>query len=565
MSYWHAAISLIRKLLTALLSAIMRLEGELRAGLRVMFTLVFSALLFAARILLRVLLRGARALGARLASSPRLPTGLRSRLVAFQTHSFARDGERLALWWGDWRHEHLHLRWARRWWDTLTSRYGKRQMQRVAIVTLLFVTVLGGSLSVFGTLYILPSLGQSASSGKPNHPDPNARAKTVPPNDLKPVLPPPANTKTPPAQKLLHTQPPAMQPGTLALSPTAAAQFLGSDGLLEVDVPSGAVTADDVAAPGGAHSLRISQIAPASGSIAGGSGLISFGMYLVQVVDARGYLSTHGLRQPATFKLHVAENSKPNSALDLVHAFVTQNGSLPEGVTGAPAAPSSSSSSTPSAARASASGQRPSAMGAAVAGIATGGTIKLGAMRSLTPTVDTTHGVLTLPLTLGNPSTSITWNTYAPVASFGNPDPFNVELSSGSLTGSFPVDLPPAPGGTLPPVTLAYNSAEVSEGHNVQASAPWVGEGWHLNLGAVTWTEKNTAKPGDPTKWQNQWEISDPYGMGSELIPNDFGMSTFYDDSPYSYCVVVNNNCTYPGWPKATWRTADGAYTKIVS
>ncbi len=565
MSYWRRAATRITTLIRALARTLARgigwTEARLRAGLRLLGALVFSALL----LLARLLLRGLRALAARLVASPRTPAQLRQGLVAFQAHDFARDAERLALWWGDWRHEHLHLRRPRRWWDTLTNRYGKRQMQRAAIVTLLLVTVLCGPLSVFATLHILPSLGQSASAGQPNHPDPNARAKTVPPNDLKPVLPPPANTKAPPAQKLLHTQPPAMQPGKLALSPTASAQFLGSDGLLEVDVPAGAVTPADVTAAGGALSLQISQIAPASGSIAGGSGLITFGMYLVQVVDAHGYLSAHGLRQPATFKLHITENSKPNSALDLVHTFVIQDGSLPEGVTGAPTASAPSSTSTPSGAQASSGGSRPSALGASAAGISTGSAIKLGAMRSLTPTVDTTHGILTVPLTLGNPSTSVTWNTHAAIAAFGAPDPFNVELSSGSLTGSFPIALPPAPGGILPPVLLSYDSAEVSERHNVQASAPWVGEGWHLALGAVTWTEENVAKPGDPSKWQSRWQISDPFGMGSELIPSDFGMSTFYDDTPYSYCVVVNNNCTYPGWPKSTWRTADGQYTKIVS
>lgn len=50
------------------------------------------------------------------------------------------------------------------------------------------------------------------------------------------------------------------------------------------------------------------------------------------------------------------------------------------------------------------------------------------------------------------------------------------------------------------------------------------------------------------------------------MIPDDFRISTYYDDTPYNYCVLDGSgNCTYPGWPKTTWRTSDGIYVKIVS
>jgi len=574
MSHWRTTIARVGALLhqlartgRLLLPGVMWIEARLRASLRRAAALLISALL----VLWLLLWRTVRALAARLATSPRTPAWLRQPLVAFQAHDFERDAERLALWWGDWRHEALRavITPLRRAWLALTSRYGKRQLQRATIVVILLLTVLCGPLSLLSSLGIFPTFGQN-SQGTPHHPDPQFGTKSVPPR-IKTPAPPPPNTPVPPVQKLTRKLPMPMKPGKLALSPTAPAQFLGSDGLLEVDVPAGAVTAADVAAAGGALSLQISQIAPASGSIAGGSGLITFGMYLVQVVDAHGYLSAHGLRQPATFKLHIAEKSKPHSALDLVHTFVIQNGSLPEGVTGAPAAPAASSASTPSGAAASSggpSGPRSSALGAPVAGVSAGGAVRLGALRSLSPTVDTTHGILTVPLTLGDPSTSMSWNTHSPVASFGNPDPFNVDLSGGGLTGSYPIELPPAPGGTLPPVQLSYGSAGVNENHGPQASAPWVGEGWNLSLGSVSWSEHNVTANCAPTcgnTWQSSWQISDPYGTGSELIPDDFRMSTYWDDTPYDYCIVSGGVCTYPGWPKTAWRTADGTYTKIVS
>ncbi len=192
--------------------------------------------------------------------------------------------------------------------------------------------------------------------------------------------------------------------------------------------------------------------------------------------------------------------------------------------------------------------------------------MRMGALSSVTPSVETSTNSLVTPLSLITPSTTLTFNTHSPVAAFGSPDPFTTSLSSGSLVGSLPISLPPAPGGTLPPVQLSYNSAEVSERHNVQASASWVGEGWSLGLGAVTWSEHNVLPtgPGSPN-WESSWQISDPYGTGSEIIPADFQMSTYYDDTIYSYCVMSGGVCTYPGWPKATWRTADGQYTKIVS
>jgi hypothetical protein len=113
-----------------------------------------------------------------------------------------------------------------------------------------------------------------------------------------------------------------MQPGALTLTPGKAAQFVGSDGRLEVDVPATAVSATDLSQAGGALTLQITQIAPASGGNAGGWGLISFGTYLLQLVDAQGQPVPHGFRVPITLKWHYQPQE---SALDLAHAFAVFN------------------------------------------------------------------------------------------------------------------------------------------------------------------------------------------------------------------------------------------------
>lgn len=72
--------------------------------------------------------------------------------------------------------------------------------------------------------------------------------------------------------RLTHSAPPSMQRGELALNPNRPMRFVGSDGRLQIDVPSGAINAADVASAGGRLSLVVRQIAPASGATAGGSG-----------------------------------------------------------------------------------------------------------------------------------------------------------------------------------------------------------------------------------------------------------------------------------------------------
>jgi len=215
---------------------------------------------------------------------------------------------------------------------TLKQRGWRSQLRRWATALCLAIMLIGGSDGLLpaglGIVFAAPppSPRPPAVQGTPYRADPHARASsTTRPAPQAPAPSGAATSALPPVHNA-RLRPMSMAPGSLTLKPGAAATFTGSDGMLEVSVPANAVTATDVAAAGGGLSLRITQIAPSSGSNAGGSGLISFGTYLVQVVDAHGVLARQGLRAPATVRFHPAV-AKGRSALDLSQAFVVLNGS----------------------------------------------------------------------------------------------------------------------------------------------------------------------------------------------------------------------------------------------
>lgn len=311
--------------------------------------------------------------------------------------------------------------------------------------------ILGPLAQNAGTLFPTAAahgLSASTAQTKPRPFDPHANATSVhhqPPHTLPTVK---RATDTP--APMSPTTGITMPQGLLPLHPDAAATFLGQDKRFEVDAPAGAITPADQAAAGGALQLAIRQVAPASGSSAGGSGLVSFGGYLVQVVDGNGVLVNQGLRKPITLKMHLPTAA---SALDLGHAFVVFNSSPPVGVSSVP-----TSANTPD-----------TRSGATVSDTLPG----LGPYSSQSAAWDPAQRALTTTYTMSGPSTLMSFDTDSPVATFGHPDPFNVDLNAGGLTTSIPLDVPSGPGGLTPPVALSYSSAGVSEQHNIQAAAGW--------------------------------------------------------------------------------------------
>lgn len=310
--------------------------------------------------------------------------------------------------------------------------------------------------------------------------------------------------------------------------------FTGSDNRLTLQIPPGAVTPQDLKDAGGTISAKVTQIAPASGSNAGGSGELSLGTYLVQLVDARGNLLSHGLRKPVTARYHM---QKGEQSLYLDHAYVTINGSLSEGVTKLQGVVS------PTAGKTLAS--------------------TLGALQSTSTHLDTSTKTLTATVPLATPSSSMSWDSDSPIATFGKPNPTSVNISTGSLSYDEPLSIPDGPGGLTPPVHLTYSSEGVNEQHNVSAAAGWVGEGWNLSLGEISWSEQNVWECSTCTAtWNNSWQLSDAFGTSSALIPPNVTTSTYYDDTPNNYCATGN----LPATPcPILWHTATESHDKIYA
>lgn len=518
--------------------AIGHCETVLRALLHATAVFVGAALGFLLRSVAQVVYWLGTRLAARLAYVAWLPAALRASLDRLAARRFDRDRQRLALWWQDWRHEAQRAIATpfRRAGIALTGRASKRQLQRIALVGILILTVVCGPLSLLGALGVLPIFGQSGP-GQPHHVDPSTGTHSI--IHLPPAPKAPQSKPLAARPPMAHGFPPHMQPGLLPLDPAKDAQFNGSDGRLEVDVPAGAVSADDVkAAPGNQIALRLTEIAPPSGSNAGGSGIVSFGTYLAELVDGKGRLLSHGLRKNATIKLHYGPDEQ---AFNLDRAFIVFNGAHPKSVTGL--GPSATQGVTHDRTNHLLLAHLPA--DPALAG---------NASTDASASVKTGGAALTLPGGFAKAQSSqkaaqtnankwgFSFNTDAPVAKYGGPDPLNVDLTSGSLTDGIQLDVPPGPAQAMPNITLSYNSGTASEQHSPQAAAGWMGEGWNATLGQISWAERDLSVDCKTcgSTWRNVWYLNDPFGTSTELIPPVTNVSTNYDDTPYYYCATGN-------------------------
>ena len=160
--------------------------------------------------------------------------------------------------------------------------------------------------------------------------------------------------------------------------------------------------------------------------------------------------------------------------------------------------------------------------------------------------------VQTVPTAQVFPETVVSFNTYAPVAVFGGPNPLETNMNVGALTQGIQIAVPPGPAGTLPNLTLAYNSSAVNDQHSAQTTAGWVGEGWNMSLGSISWSEHNVFSNTTSPSWRNTWTMTDPFGGTSEIIPPTATFSNAYDDTPFSIT---------PG--PTVWHAADENYSKI--
>jgi RHS repeat-associated protein len=68
---------------------------------------------------------------------------------------------------------------------------------------------------------------------------------------------------------------------------------------------------------------------------------------------------------------------------------------------------------------------------------------------------------------------------------------FQVSTFTGAATYSFPIQVPPGPGGLQPSLSLSYNS-QVVDSANSRTQASWVGMGWSLDTGYIQRNMKGT-------------------------------------------------------------------------
>jgi streptogramin lyase len=105
-----------------------------------------------------------------------------------------------------------------------------------------------------------------------------------------------------------------------------------------------------------------------------------------------------------------------------------------------------------------------------------------------------------------------------------------VDLHSGAATFSYPFELPPGPGGFQPKLEMTYNSGSVDEMKNKQAVGSWVGIGWTLNFGRITYDLDSTLY------------YLDFNGASFLLTTND---NTNYVTNPEQYFKITRNSNTW--------------------
>lgn len=334
----------------------------------------------------------------------------------------------------------------------------------------------------------------------------------------------------------------SMQPAKIPLT-TAGQHFVSSDQQLVVDIPADSLDATQLAqAGGGGLTLYITQVRPGSGGL--NSEHLFFGTYEFQFFDASGRaLSALALHHPFTLSYHLRVDQQPlvwqgQQVYALWNAV--QGNTIPPDL-------SATTAVTPNSASAS---QAPILQFAQMDRTGTIWSVQSGfSASSLAGTATPATRIQLSGQAVA--ASSVTFGTQAPQATWGKPSDFQVGLSSGSLNYSYPLSIPPGPGGLQPSLELAYASQSVNGNHNLQSTNPWVGQGWSLDPGSISWGQENVTPNGSPTL-ENVWHINDPSGISGQLIPPDLNFSTI---APYN-----------PSSPTTSqvWHTAPESHARII-
>ena len=289
-------------------------------------------------------------------------------------------------------------------------------------------------------------------------------------------------------------EPPTMQPITQALSvaflqggPASSASpldLVGSDGRLEVQVQPGSfdvskATVGTGVAPSGTLSLLVTQL---QGSFVGQS--VSLGFYQAQLIDSTGQaLSGVQVRTPITLVYHYQPAQLSMLGLDPGRVMLA----VPDLIQAATQANTSPA-----------------------------------AYESLMQNDPTTNTLTAQSTTLGPHPFTVTEEPQ-------NQSPPTLHLAAmqgnnGQLTYSYPLQVPPGPGGFAPQLHLTYSSAGPNERHVANNPAGDEGDGWSLSLGSIS-EETNT--------YGTYYFLNDVAGIGDRLIPT--GSNNLYDTQHISH------------------------------
>ncbi|MDH6117296.1 RHS repeat-associated protein [Kitasatospora sp. GAS204A] len=145
--------------------------------------------------------------------------------------------------------------------------------------------------------------------------------------------------------------------------------------------------------------------------------------------------------------------------------------------------------------------------------------------------------------------------------------------SSGSFTYSYPVQAPPALGGSAPTVQLSYDSSSVDgKTSSTNSQASWIGDGWDYTPGFVERSYQPCSKDGITTSGDECWAGANLTlslgGHSGQLVPDDPSCQA---NAP---AATEQSNCTWrikgddgtkvqflTGATNGTW---NGSYIKVT-
>jgi RHS repeat-associated protein len=394
----------------------------------------------------------------------------------------------------------------------------RRSMRRAALSLALSLLLVSGTLGQlaqagFGGVHLAYAASASQNGSNPFQAPVDKGGKAVwPANQLKNVAQPPT------WETIGRPSGVTMTPVALRLIPTSSAHVLGSDKRLEVTVPAGAVTPSLLSKAGGIIYLHVVQTAGASGGT--NSGRVSLGTYEFSLVDAHGQtMATAALAHPLQLVFYT--DGMRGAAFDIRYAALVS---------------------------------APQAKGAKASVIKTSYDLRahtISAIMPLTGTIQTT------------------WDTDSPNGHWTPQTDVTVNLPAGDVNYSYPVDVPQGPGGLAPKLALDYSSGGVADQHYPLSASGWVGEGWDLSVGSISWEERNVAglctvyscacDGCAGANWQSTWQFSDTFGNSGELIPPDTIDAPWYDDT------TNTNPATYTPGPISVWHLSDDQHVKVYS